>query len=180
MNRQQHPTRRRWMALAVMPMVAGIVAVASTGSAAARTTNALPPVQVWKDPNCGCCQLWVDYLQSHGFAVQVHDTGNNGARAQLGMPRELGSCHTALVAGYVIEGHVPVDDLLRLLRERPAALGLAVPRMPIGSPGMDSPIYQGRRDAYDVLLVRRDGSTRRWQRYEAIAPRPAAAPPQRS
>lgn len=118
-------------------------------------------MQVWKSPTCGCCADWIRHVEATGgFRVVVHDVGNNAARARLGLPMRLGSCHTALVDGYVIEGHVPVADVQRLLRERPDALGLTVPGMPIGSPGMDGPEYGGRRDPYDVLLVRRDGSTR--------------------
>jgi hypothetical protein len=117
-----------------------------------------PSVQVWKDPNCGCCQEWVEHLRQNGFETVIFDEGNAAARARLGMPRQFGSCHTALVQGYVIEGHVPAADIRRLLEERPSALGLAVPGMPIGSPGMDGPVYRGRRDPYDVLLVQRNGA----------------------
>jgi hypothetical protein len=118
-----------------------------------------PLVEVWKSPTCGCCKDWMRHLEANGFAVKAYETGNNAARARLGMPQALGSCHTALVGGYVIEGHVPAADIQRLLRERPPALGLAVPGMPIGSPGMDGPEYRGRRDRYAVLLVQRDGRT---------------------
>ena len=111
-------------------------------------------VQVWKDPSCGCCKDWITHMQDHGFAVTVRDSGNTGARARLGLPMRLGSCHTALVEGYVVEGHVPASDVRRLLREKPKALGLAVPGMPVGSPGMDGPAYGDRKDAYEVLLVR--------------------------
>ena len=128
-----------------------------------------PAVEVWKDPNCGCCQDWVVYLQANGFNVKVHDTGNTAARAKLGIPAALGSCHTAQVAGYAIEGHVPAADIWRLLKEKPKAKGLAVPGMPVGSPGMDSPLYGGRRDAYEVLLVLQDGNTRVFNAYSAIA-----------
>lgn len=114
-------------------------------------------VQVWKDPNCGCCKDWMAHLERNGFSVAAFDQGNAAARARLGMPQKFGSCHTALVQGYVIEGHVPAADLRRLLTERPRALGLAVPGMPIGSPGMDGPAYRGRRDPYQVLLIRLDG-----------------------
>jgi len=117
-----------------------------------------PSVQVWKDPNCGCCQDWIEHLRQNGFDTVVFDEGNAAARARLGMPRQFGSCHTALVQGYVIEGHVPAADIARLLKERPIALGLAVPGMPIGSPGMDGAVYGGRRDPYDVLLVQRNGA----------------------
>jgi Cu/Ag efflux protein CusF len=84
------------------------------------------------------------------------------------MPEPLGSCHTATVGGYVIEGHVPAADIHRLLKERPVALGLSVPGMPIGSPGMDGPEYKGRKDAYDVLLVQKDGSTKSFQHYPGL------------
>ena len=122
-------------------------------------------VEVWKDPSCGCCKDWIAHMQSSGFAVKGHDTGNTAARARLGLPQKLGSCHTALVGGYVVEGHVPARDVLRLLQERPRALGLAVPGMPVGSPGMDGPAYGGRKDAYDVLLVQADGSNTIYQTY---------------
>jgi hypothetical protein len=120
---------------------------------------AAPQVEVWKSPTCGCCKDWVTHLEQAGFTVVVHDVGNTAARRRLGMPERLGSCHTATVGGYVVEGHVPAVDIRRLLERRPAALGLAVPGMPVGSPGMDGAIYAGRRDPYDVLLVRRDGAT---------------------
>ncbi len=122
-------------------------------------------VQVWKDPNCGCCKDWVAHLEQAGFRVTVHETGNADARRRLGVPEALGSCHTAEVAGYAIEGHVPAREIQRLLREKPQALGLAVPGMPIGSPGMDGAIYQGRKDPYDVLLVAKGGATSIYQSY---------------
>lgn len=122
-------------------------------------------VQVWKDPNCGCCRDWVAHLEKNGFAVSVLDQGNDAARDRLGMPRQYGSCHTALIQGYVIEGHVPAADIRRLLEELPDALGLAVPGMPIGSPGMDGAAYGGRRHAYQVLLIRKDGSAQVFNSY---------------
>ena len=119
-----------------------------------------PQLKVWKDPNCGCCKDWVAHLEQNGLSAQVADEGNTEARQRLGMPARYGSCHTALVQGYVIEGHVPAADVLRLLRERPKAVGLAVPGMPIGSPGMDGPMYGGKRQPYQVLLILQDGSSR--------------------
>lgn len=124
-----------------------------------------PMVEVWKAPTCGCCKDWIDYLEGNGFAVKAHDIGNNPVRLKLGMPKQFGSCHTATVGGYVIEGHVPVREIRRLLREKPAAVGLAVPGMPVGSPGMDGPAYNNRQDPYDVLLVARDGSATIFQTY---------------
>jgi hypothetical protein len=117
-------------------------------------------VEVWKDPNCGCCKDWVKHLEANGFAVKVNDTGNVAMRTKLGIPQALGSCHTALVGGYAIEGHVPAADVRRLLKDKPQAIGLSVPGMPVGSPGMDAPIYGGRRDPYDVLLVLKSGESR--------------------
>lgn len=122
-------------------------------------------VEVWKDPNCGCCQDWVEHLQANGFAVKVNDNGNTAMRAKLGIPQQLGSCHTALVGGYALEGHVPAAEVRRLLKERPRAVGLAVPGMPVGSPGMDGPVYNGRRDPFDVLLVTREGAPRVYASY---------------
>lgn len=122
-------------------------------------------VEVWKDPSCGCCQDWVKHLEAGGFAVKTHGTGNNAMRARLGIPGRLGSCHTALVGGYAVEGHVPAQDIRRLLKEKPQAVGLAVPGMPVGSPGMDGEVYQGRRDPYDVLLVLPSGESRVFASY---------------
>lgn len=150
-----HLTRRRCL----IALAASAVAV-PTLEATARTPTAPTPVEVWKDPNCGCCQDWVDHMEANGFQVTVHDGGNNAVRARLGLPPKMGSCHTALVGGYLVEGHVPASDVRLLLQQKPKALGLAVPGMPVGSPGMDSPAYGGRRDAYDVLLVAHDGSAR--------------------
>lgn len=118
-----------------------------------------PKLLVWKDPQCGCCQAWIEHLQAHGFSVEVRDVGNTAARKRLGLPERLASCHTAWVDGYVIEGHVPAADIERFLRQMSAALGLAVPGMPIGSPGMDGPAYKGRKDAFQVLLVQQGGGT---------------------
>lgn len=126
-----------------------------------------PQVEVWKDAGCGCCKDWVKHLETQGFQVKTHDGGNAEARARLRMPEKLGGCHTALVGGYAIEGHVPAKEILRLLKERPQAIGLTVPGMPVGSPGMDAPIYGGRKDPYDVLLVLADGSTRNYQSYSS-------------
>ena len=145
-------------------LLTGAAALGLAASGLVRA-QAAQGIEVWKDPNCGCCQDWISHLEQNGFKAKVFETGNNAARARLGMPQPLGSCHTALVQGYVIEGHVPAQDIQRLLKEKPNALGLAVPGMPIGSPGMDGPAYGGRRDRYEVLLVLKDGSTRVFQRH---------------
>jgi len=128
-----------------------------------------PLVEVWKDPDCGCCKDWVSHLEANGFRVKVNDTGNDAMRKRLGVADKYGSCHTALVGGYALEGHVPAREISRLLKEKPAAIGLAVPGMPVGSPGMDGKIYGDRKDAFDVVLLTRDGGARVYQRYEGKA-----------
>lgn len=125
-------------------------------------------VEVWKDPNCGCCEDWVKHLQDNGFAVKVTHGGNTEMRAKLGIPAKLGSCHTALVGGYAVEGHVPARDIRRLLKEKPQAVGLTVPGMPVGAPGMDDPAYGGRRDPYEVLLVLKSGEPRVYAAYNKV------------
>ena len=122
-------------------------------------------VEVWKDPSCGCCEDWVVLLRQAGFNVKVNDQGNDAARKRLGIPDALGSCHTASVQGYALEGHVPATDIRRLLREKPQAVGLAVPGMPVGSPGMDGAVYKGRKDPFKVLLVAKDGSSTVFRAY---------------
>ena len=124
-----------------------------------------PLVEVWKAPTCGCCADWITHLHANGFRTKVHDEGNTSARARMGIALKYGSCHTAAVGGYAIEGHVPAREIQRLLKQRPAAIGLAVPGMPIGSPGMDGPAYGGRQDPYEVLLLAKDGSASVYQRY---------------
>ena len=138
---------------------------AALGSWSAGASPARPVVAVWKTPTCGCCKDWILLLEKDGFMVKSFDVGNTAARQRAGIPIALGSCHTALVGGYAVEGHVPARDIRRLLVEKPAAVGITVPGMPIGSPGMDGPEYGGRKDPYDVLLVLKDGSTRIWSSY---------------
>ena len=137
-------TRRNIMALA-----AALPAAAATrrAQAAASATK----IAVTKDPDCGCCNGWVDHLKAEGFSVEVTKTGAvNRIKAKLGVPKELVSCHTAEVEGYVIEGHVPASAIRRLLAEKPRARGLAVPGMPIGSPGME--VDGSAPETYDVVL----------------------------
>ena len=122
-------------------------------------------IEVWTGPSCSCCHEWIKHLSENGFTVQSHDGGNTAARARLGMPVRYGSCHTAEIAGYAIEGHVPAREIHRLIDEQPDAVGLSVPAMPRGSPGMDGPEYRGIVDPYDVLLIGRDGSAQVYQSY---------------
>jgi hypothetical protein len=119
-------------------------------------------VEVYKSPYCGCCEEWVQHLRKNGFEVKTHDvTDVPAARKKLGMPERLGSCHTAKVGGYLVEGHVPAADIQRMLKEKPKAIGIAVPGMPQGSPGMETSTPQ----PYDTLLVQPDGSTRVFARH---------------
>lgn len=141
---------------------AGGALLAMHTPASARTIFA----EVWKDPNCGCCKDWVAHVEAAGFKVKVNDAGNEGIRERLRVDRKYGSCHTALIGGYAIEGHVPVREIRRLLKEQPTALGLAVPGMPVGSPGMDGGLYGNRRDPYSVMLLTNDGGATVYQRYE--------------
>lgn len=139
-------------------LLAGSLAIGLPGWVTAQPTEKFPLVEVWKSPTCGCCTDWVKHMEDNGFRVTVNDSGNTSARARLGIAQKFGSCHTALVDGYAVEGHVPASEIRRLLKEKPKAVGLAVPGMPVGSPGMDGPQYGGRTDAFDVLLVQADGA----------------------
>lgn len=123
----------------------GAVAIAETGDT----------ITVWKDANCGCCKNWVEHMRKHGFTVIAHDTPDlTPVKQTRGVGADLASCHTALIAGYTIEGHVPADVVRKMLAEKPAITGLAVPGMPMGSPGMEG----GTPDKYDVIAFKTDGS----------------------
>jgi len=136
------------------PLFATLLMLGTTGVVQAQATET---VDVYKSPNCGCCGKWAEHITQAGFTVKTHEvTDVPGTRKKLGMPEKLASCHTAKVGNYLIEGHVPAADIKRLLKEQPKALGLAVPAMPPGSPGMDIP----NSPPYETLLVQADGSTR--------------------
>lgn len=140
-------------------IAAVLTALASFGVAssyAQRPAAPGPLVQVYKTPTCGCCANWVKHLQDHGFTTRVTDMNDlSELKAKHGVPGAAQSCHTATVDGYVLEGHVPATDVRRMLKERPAIAGIAVPGMPIGSPGMEVP---GRKpDAYKVVSFDRQG-----------------------
>ena len=112
------------------------------------------PITVYKSPSCKCCNKWVDHLEDNGFNVNtVNKFDMKSIKTREGVPRQLSSCHTALVGGYVIEGHVPAGDIKRLLKEQPDVSGLSVPGMPMGSPGMEG----DRKDAYNVMTFTKDG-----------------------
>lgn len=141
-----------------------LLAVAVSGCSPSTAEPALPGVTVHKSESCGCCKIWVDRLREAGFPIEVRNEDNlNAVKQRVGIPYGMGSCHTAEVEGYFVEGHVPVEDIKRLLRERPDAKGLTVPGMPAGSPGMEVP--SGQVQPYEVLLVAKDGSTSVWSRH---------------
>jgi hypothetical protein len=141
---------RRWT-------MGGILALPLVAMAAA------PVIDVYKSESCGCCAAWVEHLHASGLKTRVQNVDHpSDYRARFGIPEALGSCHTARVAGYAIEGHVPASEMRRLLAEKPKAKGLAVPAMPLGSPGMEGP----RQDSYDVLLVGPDGKTTVYKHYD--------------
>ena len=154
--------RRRGLLQGAVAAMAGALPLLAMGKAAA------PEIEVWKTASCGCCHDWIAHLQAQGFTVRTHDISEQQKRElrrRLGLDERYGSCHTGLVGGYVIEGHVPAREIHRLLKSKPRALGLAVPGMPVGSPGMDGPAYGGQRDPYDVLLVQRGGTAAVFQAY---------------
>ena len=158
MKKTQTITRRQFVvALALVPM-------AMTFTRPAAGQSKAPPVEVWKDPTCGCCNEWIAHLRKNGFTVTTHDSGNGAARAKAGIAAQYGSCHTALVGGYAIEGHVPVREIRRLLAERPKVIGLAVPGMVKGSPGMEQ---GGIVEPYNVLLLHRDGGSSVYAKYRS-------------
>ncbi len=134
-------------------LATALLALATLGVGA----QPLPEVVMHKDPNCGCCGKWVEHLEANGFKVKtVPEKDMQAVKNRLGVPERLGSCHTAKVGNYVIEGHVPAAAIKRLLREKPAVAGLSVPGMPAGSPGMEVP---GKQDAYDVVAFDKAGKS---------------------
>jgi hypothetical protein len=151
-------TRRAWIARTATSALSGaaLLALRPAVSAGASKPTA---ITVYKDPSCGCCSKWVAHLQASGFAPEVHDRSDmNALKDSLGVPPALRSCHTAVIGKYVIEGHVPAADLKRLLVAKPAGtVGLAVPGMPVGSPGME---MGDRSDEYEVVAFSAAGSTR--------------------
>ena len=145
------------MAMSRRALIAGGLALAA-GLVSRAGAAGKPAVMVYKSPTCGCCKLWVTHLEKNGFPVKSEDLDNLAQiKKRHGVPDAMASCHTALVDGYVVEGHVPADLIDRLLRERPSVAGIAVPGMPIGSPGMEVP---GRpADRYQILTFDRSGAT---------------------
>ena len=152
-----------------MPKISRRLLIASAaGLGLAGTARAQAPgsraLAVYKSPTCGCCEGWVAHMRRAGFTVAVHVVEDPGTvRRARRLPDALASCHTGVIDGYAIEGHVPATDVVRLLAERPDAVGLALPGMPMGSPGMETP--DGRKQPFDTLLVLRSGQTRVFGRH---------------
>jgi hypothetical protein len=138
-------------------IVFGAIGIAA-GAAAFGMLSAPPVVYVFKNANCDCCERWISHLRRNGFIVDARNADARRDRARVGVPAELDACHSALVAGYALEGHIPAADIRRLLGERPVAVGLAVAGMPRGSPGMER--EDALRESYDVMLFARDGTAR--------------------
>ncbi|MBQ5945976.1 DUF411 domain-containing protein [Massilia sp. ST3] len=123
---------------------------------------AQPVIEVFKTSTCGCCKEWVKHLEANGFTVKAQDVENpSDYRAKFGIPEQYGSCHSGRVNGYALEGHVPAAEIKRMLAEKPKAVGLAVPAMPLGSPGMEGP----RSDPYDVFLIKNGGQAAVYKHY---------------
>jgi hypothetical protein len=123
--------------------------------------NILPTVQVYKTPTCGCCSKWVDHMRYAGFTVHAEDVSQqalDAVKLKYGVPATVNSCHTARLAGYIVEGHIPADAVKKMLKERPKVVGIAVPGMPIGSPGMEIPGVRAQQ--YDVLSFDKTGATK--------------------
>ncbi|AWM89075.1 DUF411 domain-containing protein [Microvirga sp. 17 mud 1-3] len=136
----------------------GLLVGLATLPSFAAMAETLPKMVVTKDPSCGCCGAWIDHVSKAGFSAEVIESSEvNRLKARLGVPQALASCHTAEVGGYVIEGHVPADAIKRLLAQKPQARGLAVPGMPVGSPGME--VAGAENDTYDVILFGPAGQT---------------------
>ena len=161
----RHASRRRFVQTSLSLLAITALGYPKISMAAIQPET----VTVWKTPTCGCCKDWVIHLRTQGFNVVTNDVNDTAPiRQKLGLPAKFGSCHTAQVGGYVLEGHVPAQEVKRLLREKPVAIGLAVPGMPVGSPGMEMKGEMlGVRDAYDVLLVTADGNSRVYESYAA-------------
>lgn len=153
----EHVFFRSLLAGILLTMLVPQLALSESGKPAE-----LEPISVYKSPTCGCCNKWVSHLQENGFKVDtINRRDMNGVKSEAGIPRQLASCHTAIIGGYVIEGHVPAADIKRLLKERPDVTGLTVPGMPMGSPGMEG----ARQDSYEVMTFTRSGATTVFSRY---------------
>jgi hypothetical protein len=147
-------TRREWLQVSVLGLLVGGPARVRVG--AQKPMPSGTAIEIWKTPTCGCCKLWVDHMRAAGFRPTVHDLDDvSPIKRKHGVPSSLESCHTAVVGGYIIEGHVPADVVQQALKAKPKIAGLAVPGMPMGSPGMEG----SRKDPYNVVAFEQNGRT---------------------
>ncbi len=152
----QLSSRKTFLIGAILALAVGVSAAVASANLPASSAGS---ITVYKTATCGCCSKWVDHLRANGFTVDAKDVTEAALvsmKRDVGVPAELESCHTAIVDGYVVEGHVPADVIQEFLEEHPKAVGLAVPGMPLGSPGMESDVKQ----PYDVLLFDASGTSK--------------------
>jgi hypothetical protein len=144
-------------------LICGAAAVSDGLPTTVYATSKFPPVSAFRNPGCGCCEKWAGLLKQAGFEVTMtDDPALDARRVRLGVPADMAGCHTAQMGDYIVEGHVPPEDILRFLAEKPEARGLAVPGMPMGSTGMET---DGLADAYDVLVFKSDGTSKLYARH---------------
>lgn len=149
--------------IGIVLAVIGIAAYVQFGTSNRDAIAALPAITVYKSPTCQCCGEWVSYLRDKGFEVETSDVEDmQRIKGQFNVPRELSSCHTGVIGGYVVEGHVPAEEIQRLLQEKPEVAGITVPGMPVGSPGMER---GSQRDPYNVLTFTQQGAANIYARY---------------
>jgi hypothetical protein len=147
----------------IIGIIFSIIITVTGGFVFMQRVNAEPEMTVYKSPTCGCCGKWITHMEENGFQIKAVDVLEmNIVKEKYGVNRELASCHTAMIDGYVVEGHVPADDVKRLLSEKPDVLGLSVPGMPVGSPGME---MGDRVDRYSVIVIDKEGSTQVFNQY---------------
>jgi hypothetical protein len=148
-------SRRDWLKLTVVGATLGGTAGEALANELRR--RAAVPMTVYKSPSCGCCGKWVDHMKAAGFTMTVKDVDDpNVVKREMGIPESLWSCHTGLVAGYLVEGHTPADVVHQLLKEKPKVMGIAVPGMPLGSPGMEA----STKEKYNIMAFEKGGKTR--------------------
>jgi hypothetical protein len=149
------PTLASRRAVLCLALAAGLAWVGNVWLAA---QTARPQLTVYKSPTCGCCSKWIEHMQANGFTVKAIDVADiDAVKREHGVPQSAASCHTGLVNGYVVEGHVPADAVLKMLKDKPAIAGIAVPGMPVGSPGMEVP--GGQKDSYTIVSFDKTGKT---------------------
>ena len=150
--------RRKFLQFALVIATTAAVSIKS-----GRAASASQVVVAYRNPGCGCCEKWAEQMKTSGFDITMHDDADLAARkSKLGVPDQLAGCHTALIGPFIFEGHVPPEDIMRFLAEKPDALGLAVPGMPVGSPGME---MGNSKEPYEVVMFKADGSAESYAKH---------------